>query len=102
MGGGDLSDEGIEDEKKSPVIPSTPCYRYYVLEWQDPANPELTSCSLITQLVQFFSVCDGPTSVRRNVDVVYSPPPLLHIHTRLCSTSHAINAIMSLCFSYPT
>ena len=47
MGGGDISDEGVEDEK-SPAISSTPCFGHYVFEWQDPAIPEPTPCSLIT------------------------------------------------------
>lgn len=60
MGGRDLSDEGneSEDEKKSYSIPSTTWCSQYVLEWQDPATTEPTSCQypLITELIGLFSL----------------------------------------------
>jgi hypothetical protein len=58
MGGRDHSDEGNEDEKKSSSIPSTTCCCQYVLEGQDTATTESTSCQypLITWLSSLFSL----------------------------------------------
>jgi hypothetical protein len=59
MGGGNLSDEGFEDEK-SPAISSTPRCGHYVFEWQDPAIQELTPCPLITCTRCLCSTCYSP------------------------------------------
>jgi hypothetical protein len=58
MGGRDGSDEGNEDEKKPSFIPSTTCCCQYVLEWQDPATTEPTSCQypLITWPISLFGL----------------------------------------------
>jgi hypothetical protein len=70
MGGRDDSDEGNEDEKKASFIPSTTCCCQYVLEWQDPATTEPTSCQypLITWPISLWSVMSLPLQVYHSKD----------------------------------